>query len=274
LNISEEELEQRLRALFADERLDLPPPPEAGPDIMAGARRRRHRRQGLLAATGVAAAAVVVAGGLTMVRLHTDDGTAVMSADGSVISGKPPENLTAGKSSPSSSPGPTGTHDIPVSPPPGSPPPRTARPSSAQPPSKHPVVSSGPLLASDGFGSLKLGMSEAQVGALGVTLGDARIGASCTTYSVRGDGVPAPATVVISKAAGLTVVTPEPTAHTVEGIGAGSTKEQVLAAYPAAEEEPGGVVAPARAGAEYHFRLGDSGVVQTSLMSLGQDCAG
>ncbi|WP_328446458.1 hypothetical protein [Amycolatopsis sp. NBC_00438] len=274
MNISEDELEQRLRALFADERLDLPPPPDAGTVIVAGARRRRHRRQGALTAVGVAAAVVVVAGGLTMVRLHADEGTAVMSADGAPISVKPPENLTPGRQPQPSIPAPTSTQDIDVSPPPGSAPPRTVRPSSAQPPSKLPPVLSGPLLASDGFGSIKLGMSEAQLTAQGVTLSGAEPGASCTVYTAQGSGVPAAATVVISKAVGLTVVTPQQAAHTAEGVGAGSTKDQVLATYPEAKEESGGIGAPAGATSEYHFRLDDTGVVQTSLMSLNQDCAG
>ncbi|WP_284743304.1 hypothetical protein [Amycolatopsis sp. RTGN1] len=274
MNISEDELEQRLRELFADERLDLPPPPEAGTTIVAGARRRRRRRQGVLAVTGVAAAVVAVSGGLTMVRLHAEDGTAVMSADGSSISVKPPENLTAGRQPQTSVPGPTSTQDIEASSPPAPPTSKASRPPSAQPPSKLPPVLSGPLLGSDGFGTIKLGMSETQIAAQGVTLTEAQAGASCTVYTAQGSGVPSVATVVVSKAVGLTVVTPEQVAHTAEGIGAGSSKEQVLATYPAAKDESGGVVAPATDAADYHFRLGDSGVVQTSLMSVSQDCAG
>jgi hypothetical protein len=274
LNISEDELEQRLRELFADERLDLPPPPEAGTTIVAGARRRRRRRQGVLAVTGVAAAVVAVSGGLTMVRLHAEDGTAVMSADGSSISVKPPENLTAGRQPQTSIPGPTSTQDIEVSAPPASPTSKASRPPSAQSPSKLPPVLSGPLLDPDGFGTIKLGMSETQIAAQGVTLTDAQAGASCTVYTALGGGVPSNATVVVSKAVGLTVVTPDPAAHTAEGVGAGSTKEQVFATYPDAKDESGGIVAPATAAADYHFRLDDSGVVQTSLMSVNQDCAG
>lgn len=275
MNISEDELEQRLRELFADERLDLPPPPEAGTTIVAGARRRRRRRQGVLAVTGVAAAVVAVSGGLTMVRLHAEDGTAVMSADGSSISVKPPENLTAGRQSQTPVPGPpTGTQDIEASSPPASPTSKASRPPSAQPSSKLPPVLSGPLLGSDGFGAIKLGMSETQIAAQGVTLTEAQTVASCTVYTAQGSGVPSVATLMISKAVGLTVVTPEQVAHTAEGIGAGSSKEQVLATYPAAKDESGGVVAPATDAADYHFRLGDSGVVQTSLMSVNQDCAG
>lgn len=274
MNISEDELEQRLRALFADERLDLPPPPDAGTTIVAGARRRRRRRQGVLAVTGVAAAVVAVSGGLTMLRLHGEDGTAVMSADGSSISVKPPENLTPGRQPDPSVPGPTSTQDIQVSVPPASPTSKASRPPSAQPSSKLPPVLSGPLLDADGFGTIKLGMSETQIAAQGVTLSDAQAGGSCTVYTAQGGGVPAAATVVVSKALGLAVVTPTQAAHTAEGIGTGSTKDQVLAAYPGAKDETGGVVAAVTTGADFHFRLDGSGVVQTSLAAVNQDCAG
>lgn len=274
MNISEDELEQRLRALFADERLDLPPPPDAGTVIVAGARRRRLRRHVVQAVAGVAAAVVAVSGGLTMIRLHAEDGTAVMSADGTESSVKPPENLTAGRPPELSTPEPAGTQSIEVSAPPDSPSSNPARPPATHQPATLPAGSSGPLLAADGFGKLKLGMSEAQVTAQAVALSAPEAGASCTVYQAQGSGLPASASVVISKVAGLVVVTPDVVAHTAEGIGAGATKDQVLAAYPAAKAEAGGVFAPASAAAEYHFKLGETGVVQTSLVSVDQDCAG
>jgi hypothetical protein len=273
LNISEDELEQRLRSLFADERLDLPPPPDAGTVIVAGARRRRRRRQTVQAVAGVAAAVVAVSGGLTLFRLHAEDGTAVMSADGTAISVQPPENRTEDRPPQPSTPGPTSTNSVQISAPPSSPPSKPPRPSPSQKPTTLPAVTSGPLLAADGFGRLKLGMSETEVTAQAVTLDQTQAGASCTVYKALGSGIPASASVVISKTAGLVVVTPDVAAHTAEGIGAGSTREQVLAAYPAAKEQPDGVVAPVAA-AEYHFTLGDAGVVRTSLMSVNQDCAG
>ncbi|KDN16779.1 hypothetical protein [Amycolatopsis rifamycinica] len=272
MNISEDELEQRLRALFADERLDLPPPPEAGTVIVAGARRRRRRRHAVQAVAGVAAAVVAVAGGLTMIRLHTEDGTAVMSADGTGTSVKPPENLTPGRPPEPSTPGPTGTQSIQASVPPETSPSHRP-PSSPPPPSTLPDVITGPLLAADGFGKLKLGMSEADI-AQTVTLSDAQAGAGCTVYKAQGSALPVPANIVVSKASGLVAVTPDVVAHTAEGIGAGATKDQILAAYPAAKEESGSVVAPAGAAAEYRFRLDETGVVQTSLASVTQDCAG
>ncbi|MEU5265120.1 hypothetical protein [Amycolatopsis sp. NPDC021455] len=274
MNISEDELEQRLRALFADERLDLPPPPDAGTVIVAGARRRRRRRHAVQAVVGVAAAVVAVAGGLTMIRLHAEDGTAVMSADGTGNSVSSPEDLTAGRPPEPSTPGPTSTQSIQVAAPPDSPTSNASRPPATQKPSTLPAVPSGPLLAADGFGKLKLGMSAAEVTAQAVALSDPQGGESCTVYKAQGSGLPATATIAISKAAGLVAVTPDVVAHTSEGIGAGATKDQVLAAYPAAKFDAGGVVAPASAAAEYHFKLGETGVVLTSLMSVNQDCAG
>ena len=278
MNISEDELEQRLRALFADERLDLPPPPDAGTAIVTGARRRRRRRHTVQAVAGVAAAVVAVAGGLTMFQVHTEGGTAAMSADGTAAGVKPPENLTPGRppepSTPApSTPGSTGTQSVQDPAPPETP------TSPRQPPSSPRLstlaaVTSGPLLAADGFGKLKLGMSEADVTAQAVTLSDPQAGASCTVYKAQGSGVPVAASVVISKAAGLVVVTPDVATHTAEGIGAGSTKDQILAVYPAAKAEARDVVAPAGAAAEYRFRLSETGVVQTSLTSATQDCAG
>jgi hypothetical protein len=275
LNISEEELEQRLRELFADERLDLPPPSGAAPVIVAGARRRRRRRHAVQAVTGVAAAAVVVAGGLAMLRLHTEDSTAVMSADGGTLGVAPPENLTPGRTpQPSpSTPGPTGTQSMAGSVPPGAPASKPSRPPSVVQPSRLPDVATGPLLAADGFGKLKLGMSQADAAQV-VTLTETTATPACTIYQAQGAGVPAPATVVISKAVGVVTVSPDGPAHTAEGVGVGSTKEQVLAAYPTAKEDPNGVVAPASESATYSFRLGESGVVQTTLASITQDCAG
>ncbi|WP_410637862.1 hypothetical protein [Amycolatopsis sp. lyj-346] len=272
MNISDDELERRLRALFADERLDLPPPPEAGTAIVAGARRRSRRRHTVQAVAGVAAAVVAVGGGLTMIRFHTEEGTAVMSADGTGTGAKPPEDLTAGRPPEPSTPGPTGTQSIHASAPPETSP--SPRPPSSPSPSTLASVITGPLLAADGFGKLKLGMSEADVAEEAVTLSEVQAGASCTVYKAQGSGVPASASVVISKAAGLVVVTPDVATHTAEGIGAGSSKDQILAAYPAAKEESGSVVAPAGAAAEYRFRLDETGVVQASLTSVTQDCAG
>ncbi|WP_447005066.1 hypothetical protein ACRAKI_00465 [Saccharothrix isguenensis] len=54
------ELDDRLRELFADDRLDLPAPPDTAEAIVAGARRRRRTRTAVAAAFSLT---VLVAGG-------------------------------------------------------------------------------------------------------------------------------------------------------------------------------------------------------------------
>ncbi|ONI82063.1 hypothetical protein ALI22I_38540 [Saccharothrix sp. ALI-22-I] len=57
------ELDDRLRELFADERLDLPAPPDAADDIVAGARRRRRSR---IAVAATFSLTVLLAGGIAV----------------------------------------------------------------------------------------------------------------------------------------------------------------------------------------------------------------
>jgi hypothetical protein len=57
------ELDDRLRELFADERLDVRAPPDAADEIMAGARRRRRTRTAVAASFSLT---VLVAGGVAV----------------------------------------------------------------------------------------------------------------------------------------------------------------------------------------------------------------
>lgn len=274
MNISEEKLEQRLRALFADERLDLPPPLDATKAIVEGAQRRRRRRRSMMTTTSVAAAVLVVSGGLAVFKIQSQDSAAVMSGGPPELSVRPQDNMTPGVSQPPAGSAPTSTGRI--DPPPPS---ADAKPSktSSQPTTKvRRPVTSGPLLAADAFGVLKLGMTEADVTAQGVTLTNKQaISSGCDLYDVSGGGVPATASLAISAANGLVIVTPASVAHTPEGIGAGSTKDDILAVYPGATDGTGGVVAPAQSVSEYHFKLDARGVVdKTSLYSTNQDCVG
>ncbi len=274
MNISEEKLEQQLRALFADERLDLPPPLDATKSIVEGAQRRRRRRRSMAATTSVVAAALVVSGGLAVFKIQSQESVAVMSGGPPELSVRPPDNLTPGASQPPVGSAPANTGQLDSQPPTSGikPPKSTAHPSTAE---KSPVTT-GPLLAADGFGTLKLGMTEAEVAAQGVTLTSKQSGATCNLYDVTGGGLPAAASVAISAANGLVIVTPAAAAHTPEGIGAGSTRDDIVAAYPGATDGAGSsVVAPARSISEYHFTLDAKGVVnQTALYSTSQDCVG
>uniref|UniRef100_UPI0031D2A2E7 hypothetical protein n=1 Tax=Saccharothrix mutabilis TaxID=33921 RepID=UPI0031D2A2E7 len=74
------ELDERLRELFSDERLDLPAPDDAVPRIVGGARRRRRTRAAATGALVVAAVlgGVVVAQGLAA-RVASEPGTPTTS---------------------------------------------------------------------------------------------------------------------------------------------------------------------------------------------------
>ena len=272
MNVSEEEVEQRLRALFADERLDLPPPADATRTIVAGARRVRRRRRAVAVTSGVAAAALVVAGGLVGFKVHSQSDTAALTpgSELNVQTSQPPTPpATTATPAPATStladsvPADSSRKEVPQSTP------RT----STKPPVK--PVTSGPLLTADGFGSLKLGMTESDVSAQGVALKSAKQwSAACTSYDAQGGGLPALAAISFSESSGgLMIVSPMSAAHTPERVGVGSTMDDVYAAYSGATPGSDGIVAPAGGIGEYHFKLNDAGNVSAvALYNTNQDC--
>ncbi|MDT8910333.1 hypothetical protein [Amycolatopsis sp. PS_44_ISF1] len=274
MNESEDELEQRLRALFADERLGVEPTADAGPAIVAGARRRRRRQRALMASTGAVCALGLVMGGLTVFHLRAQDGTSEIAASRltvdeppvSVPESRPSTQVAAEPPSPAESP----SDEIHASTP-ARPPTRSGTPASAAPPTK---VTTGSLLTSDGLGGLKLGMTETQLADRGITLTNAKPSANCTYYDVQGAGVPA-AVALVSPSSGVVAVKPDGIAHTPEGVGSGSSKDDVLARYPGTSTQSGGLVSPAGTDGSYHFTLSDDGAVASiDLHSTTQDCAG
>ncbi|SEP49388.1 hypothetical protein [Amycolatopsis saalfeldensis] len=275
MNESEDELEQQLRALFADERLGIEPTAGVGPAIVAGAQRRRRRQRVMMASTGAVCALGIVAGGMTAFRLHAQGNTAQTAASQLTVSETPV--LTSAPEAPSSTP----AIDVP---PPAAPPsdeihastgarkpPRPGAPTTADTPAK---ITSGSLLTADGLGGLKLGMTETQLADQGITLTNAKQSANCTYYDVRGAGVPA-ATALVSPSSGVVLVKPDGAAHTPEGVGSGSSKDDVLASYPGTSVQSGGLVAPVGGDGSYLFTLSDDGAVASvDLRSKSQDCAG
>ncbi|GAA4543094.1 hypothetical protein [Amycolatopsis samaneae] len=278
MNMSEDELEQRLRTLFADDRLGVMPGASAEETIVAGARRRRRRRRVVMSASGVTMAALVAVGGFTAVKIHGSQSTAALSPGSPELSTQAPAPSTPGSPAPAtSSPPPT-----PAAPPdPGptqheeTPPRATGSRAATTTPSKPQTtkVTTGPLLTASGIGALKLGMTEAQVTAQGMKLGKKTTTDACSFANVQGGGLPTTVNVTISQANGVVAVTPTAAAHTPEGIGAGSSKEDVIKSYAGASEEPDGLVAPAGQVANYHFTLTPEGdVASVNLASVYQDC--
>ncbi|MEV6897949.1 hypothetical protein [Amycolatopsis sp. NPDC051372] len=276
MNVSDDELEQRLRTLFSDDRLGVAPPADAAPAIMAGARRRRQRRKVLMSASGAVCALALVSGGLVVFKFQATTGAADFTASRLTVpnvSGPPPV-------APVISASPPAAEDPPVAPPvapshlSSAPPKRHSPPPAVTRGDAPDKVTKGPLLTADGLGVLKLGMTEEQLAESGLTLTQVKESAGCTYYDVAGAGVLA-ATAVVSPDAGVVVVKPDGAAHTPEGVGEGSAKEDVTAAYPGTSQASDELVAPTGDEGAYHFTLADDGSVSSlDVRSVNQTCAG
>ncbi len=129
------------------------------------------------------------------------------------------------------------------------------------------------VLAPDGLGDLRLGMSLAEVEAAGATVeqGESCSGFTAPGYRPREDAVDG----FVSERDGLVAVFARPGVRTPEGIGLGSTAPQVAAAYPDARRADNGLtyvrVAP---GVSYSLGIADSTVVALALVVDEQDCIG
>jgi cytoskeletal protein RodZ len=246
VDLDGEDLEDELKRLFADERLDVQVAADAEKTVVAGARRRRRRRVALVSAVGVVAAAVVATGTIVLARSpeHTE------AADNPTLRITSTTAGTAVSDGPSSSSGPPSTS-------PQLPPSATTESSrtSTKPPtsvsSKATVSPSAPQVAgtvlnANGYGPFRFGMNQAQVEAAGqVTLMPSA--GACVGYTVTGSGVH----LYVSKTTGLAQVQVSSGVRTPEGIGVGSTEDDVKAKYPSYRD--GQVAVPGNTTATYLF---------------------
>lgn len=276
MNMSEEDVQRKLRDLFSDERLGVGPTlnPET---IVAGARRRRRRRQLMQTTSGMAAAVVLLAGGVTVFTIHDRDNGAAFPGGDQLTMGAASSSLVQpgpGSSAPPvSSPAPTHptsapphstSHDEPV------PPPKSTV--STKPPTQR-KVTTGALLTPAGFGKLRLGMSEEEAEAAAGPLRAKDWRQSCVYGYVEGAAVPGPTSVSLTEADGITVINPAGTVHTPEGIGVGSTESDILAAYPGSTKSGSAYFAPVGAGSAYRISLADDGsAIGILLTRVDQSC--
>lgn len=263
-------LDDELRRLFDDDRLDVAVRPDADRVIVAGAKRIRRRR--FVAATaGVVAAAVLLGSGVAL------------AGDGMPSSLPPARPPTTHPTT--TEPPPTTTMRTTTTPPPPASPPGTERvatrtgestheqTTTGQPPTTpEPVVVTDAVFGPTGYGPLVLGMSlDAAVatGALGEALWDNGI---CTRYPINGGGQ-----VLVSHAYGTTAISAGPSARTPEGIAFGSTVADVRAAYPAATDYRYGVTAGAYQfyveGPEQEVYPDDLAVIDMRIDQAATDCA-
>ncbi|WP_344857741.1 hypothetical protein [Amycolatopsis ultiminotia] len=117
-------------------------------------------------------------------------------------------------------------------------------------------------------------MTEQELTAEGITLTPLKESSGCKYYDVAGAGTPA-ATAVVSPERRVVAVKPAGSAHTPEGVGDGSTKDEVTATYPGTSETASGLVSPAGDQGTYRFSLSKDGAVRSvEVHTASHDCAG
>lgn len=262
------DLDDDLRRLFGDDRLDVHPAPDATDAVLRGAHRRRRRRAAISSAFLVVALVGVGLGATQLRTLSHDDPadelleTATSTASTTSL---PPSTSTV------VAPGSSGR---PVTPPASSggtttPPgtgtgkPRTTTPSPPPPPPAEP----GRL------GALLLGMSEADALATGALIepsSPADQENRCKAYATR--SVPDGDAVVISPARGIVRITRPSTAKTQKNVGVGSTVAEVKAAYGNATQSGTTVLVPMATSPSWSYVFTTNGTTVTTVhMRLAAD---
>jgi cytoskeletal protein RodZ len=239
------DLDDELKRLFADDRLDVQVAADAEKTVVAGARRRRRRRVALVSAAGVLAAAVVATGTIMLARSPGNTQTA----------DRPELPITSTTSSTVVSDAPTTSSQLATAPQlPSSATTETTK-LSGKPPasvSSKPAMSSSvpPVVATalnpNGYGPFRFGMSQAQVETTAQVVPAPGVGA-CLSYTVLGNGV----RLYVSKASGLASIQVSSGVRTPDGIGVGSTEDDVKARYPGYRD--GQVAVPGNTAATYVF---------------------
>jgi hypothetical protein len=257
------DLDDELRRLFADDRLDLPVARNASAAVVAGARRRRRNRVALTAAGGVLAVVAFVSAGLTLSGIGRP--TTVPAATGPVLT------MTV----------PTAT-------------PAASAPTTAPQPEADGLYVLGP----DGYEKLMLGMPLAEATAAGLfrKTSSATVSAGCLRYTMLINGTyvrssPAAGSgatpsimpvkgqleVLVSLREGVVELNGDPLLRTPEGIGVGAPEEILVQVYPQLYMSRGTATVQVSGNpkANYVFGLSGAGTVTSFSLRLAKsDCPG
>ena len=265
----DDDLDDELRRLFSDDRLDVHVTPDATDAVVRGADRRRRRRT---AVTGAFAVVTLVGAGigLSLLRPPVDD------AAGELL----PTSSSTASDTPSSVPVSTYvvTSIVTAQPPPssggatpGKPGNNTGKPSNTPPPPITPESGRG------AFGDLALGMSEADALKTGVLIEPSTTTdpeAHCKSYATQsvadGDAV------IISAAKGIARITLPSYAKSTKNIGAGSTVAAAKTAYPSATQSGSELLVAMTATPRWIYVFENDGttVTRVRMRLAGGDCPG
>jgi hypothetical protein len=251
-----DDLEDSLKRLFQDSRLDMRAAPDAEETVVRGARRVRRRRITMISTAGVMSLAVL-AGGTFLLASPAPQPIEVAT--------QPPTDL------PITTTSPTTTSPTAASPPQESQPSPATSSTTATPgtpPTSRPVDPpiATPALGPTGFGSFRLGMTEDQVTATGEAQGVVGNETdSCASYQIEGMLY---ATLTVSKRYGLVAIALTAAASTSERIAIGSTEDQVRTTYRSTVS----TTVPDNPNADYRFRYTAGKVSEITLAAKQSDC--
>ncbi|MBB4675079.1 hypothetical protein [Crossiella cryophila] len=270
-------VDDELRRLFSDDRLELRPLPDAEHAVLTGVKRRQRRRRVAIAATGALSALAIVAG--TVAVLQPEMRNTVQPADSSTLTfpsttGPTEQSSTSAESqggtASTSNRGGVGSGQ-------GTPPSSSSKPpTSTTTPKTFGTAQIGPT----GYGALRLGMTKEQAEATGLIKPNAKAesDSGCLGYDYAGKAKPAGFyTVVISKTKGVVRIHGRGDERTPEGIGVGAPVSDFDKVYTDSGTTHGAVgervvAAPGNAAANYWFIMRNNAVSEIRLELKEQDC--
>ncbi|MFC0115835.1 hypothetical protein [Kibdelosporangium aridum] len=259
------DLEDELNRLFKDERLDMRVAPDAETHVVAGAKRVKRRRVAMMSAAGVLSAAVLAGGAFVLAQ---------PSPQSSQIANQPTDLPVDNPSSPSEAPPSSATTEqstLPAAPPntsrPVEPAPGTVRNPPKTTSTTVPPIAPAATLGPNGFGNMRLGMTEEELLATGQVQGTQKPPTTgCTSYTTKTAG----GTVWVSPDSGVVAFVFRSGVATPERVGIGSTLEAVKATYP--DFSGNSAKVPGNASAKYQFSITGGKVSGLNLLAAQQDC--